>query len=132
MMTNTAAQPSRHDIAIAVALALASAVALAATICFASLPQRAGGRPPTVGEIQMAYVRAASAAGELHDKDLKVVGVDCRPTGGRRRWCRIEFVKEAVDPKIVFLDTALLERKGDEGWTLLRGLCRGLRPPSGS
>lgn len=82
--------------------------------------------PPTIMDVQAAYDRAALAAGELHDKDLKVVGVDCHPGTSGRYTCEVGFVKTDYDRTRVFLDAALVERGGAKDWTLLRGLCRRL------
>jgi hypothetical protein len=65
-------------------------------------------------------------AGELHDKDLKIPGVDCHPGMSGRYTCEVGFVKTDYDRTRVFLDAALVERGASKDWTLLRGLCRRL------
>jgi hypothetical protein len=82
--------------------------------------------PPTIMDVQAAYDRAALAARELHDKDLKIVGVDCHPGTSGRYTCEVGFVKTDYDRTRVFLDAALVERSASKEWTLLRGLCRRL------
>ena len=81
---------------------------------------------PSLQDIQAAYDKAAALAGELHDKDLKIVGVDCHPGTGAKFYCQVGFVKTEYDPARVFLDAALVERNASRDWTLLRGLCRRL------
>jgi hypothetical protein len=87
-------------------------------------PRRAS--PPTIIDVQSAYDRAALAAGELHHKDLKIVGVDCHPGTRGRYACEVGFVKTDYDRTRVFLDAALVERGASKDLTLLRGLCRRL------
>ena len=82
--------------------------------------------PPTIMDVQSAYDRAALVAGELHDKDLKIVGVNCHPGTSGRYSCQVGFVKTDYDRTRVFLDAALVERGASRDWTLLRGLCRRL------
>ena len=104
---------------------------VAAAAFFAHLPPDRGAATgneraaPSVADVQAAYDRAALSADGLHDGDIRIVGVDCRPGTGMRFSCQVGFVKSEFDPTRVFLDTALVERT-PKGWTLARGLCRRL------
>jgi hypothetical protein len=82
--------------------------------------------PPTIVDLHSAYDRPALVAGELHDKDLKILGVDCRPGMSGRYTLDVGFVKTDYDRTRVFLDAALVERGASKDWTWLRGLCRRL------
>jgi hypothetical protein len=117
----------RGKIGLAIALAAISAIGLVFIVTFAGLQsehRREGAA--SAGEVQAAYNRASATAGASHDADLKVVQVDCRRSEGVRYSCRVDFVKTAADPTRVFLDMAIVERRGPNGWILLRGLCRNL------
>ncbi len=81
---------------------------------------------PTVTDVQAAYDRAALVAGELHDKDLKILGLDCHPGLSGRYSCQVSFIKTEYDPTRVFLDAALVKRGSFKAGTLLRGPCRRL------
>ena len=61
-------------------------------------------------------------AGELHDRDLKIPGVDCHPGMSGRYTCEVGFAKTDYDRTRVFLDAALVERGASNDRTLLRGL----------
>jgi hypothetical protein len=111
--------------ALAVALAAGALIALE-TLSKDEAAAAVDAKPPSIADLQAAYDRAAAKAGELHDKDLKIVGIDCRPSPGRRFSCQIGFVKTDDDLDRVFLDAALVERAASREWTLLRGLCRRL------
>jgi hypothetical protein len=89
------------------------------------LSSRSPSATPGLAEIQRAYDNEAAVAGDKHDKNLKVVGVDCEKDAGPRISCQVGFVEPADFGDRVFLDAALLERKGAD-WKLLRGLCRRL------
>ena len=121
----------RSNYAAASAVVIAAAAAAIVLVLVAqrergAAADAADGGPPTVTDIQAAYDRAALLAGELHDKDLKIVGLDCHPGIGGRYSCQVGFVKSGYDPTRVFLDAALVERGPSRGWKLLRGLCRRL------
>jgi len=116
----------------AAAAAALIAVAAAAILMLRAPGERAAASgtadagPPTIMDLQSAYDRAALVAGELHDKDLKIVGVDCHPGMSGRYTCEVGFVKTDYDRTRVFLDAALVERGASKDWTLMRGLCRRL------
>ncbi len=120
----------RHRYAAAAAVLISFAVAailmLRAPGERAAASGTADAGAPTVADVQAAYDRAALVAGELHDKDLKIVGVDCHPGMSGRYSCEVGFVKTDYDRTRVFLDAALVERGASKDWTLLRGLCRRL------
>jgi len=83
--------------------------------------------PPTLADLQAAYDSEAQLAGPLHDKDLKIVGLECHPGSAPSRfYCEVGFVKSQLDPDRVFLDAAEVERRGPGSWKLLSGLCRRL------
>lgn len=81
---------------------------------------------PSINDLQDAFDREASVAGGFHDKDLKIVGVDCQPDGQRKFVCQVGFVKTAERSDRVYIDAASIERTADGNWKLLRGLCRRL------
>jgi hypothetical protein len=122
----------RRALSAAVAAALSVAAVAAAVLMLRASAERAVASgtaeagPPTIMDVQAAYDRAALAAGDLHDKDLKIVGVDCHPGVSGRYTCEVGFVKTDYDRRRVFLDAALVERGPSKDWTLLRGLCRRL------
>ena len=67
--------------------------------------------------------REAVAAAELHDADIKIVGLDCMPESGARKFvCQIGFVRTNEHSDRIYLDAALVERIEREEWKLLRGL----------
>ncbi len=109
-----------------IAVAAAAILMLRAPGERAAASRTADAGPPTIMDLQSAYDRAALVAGELHDKDLKIVGVDCHPGMSGRYTCEVGFVKTDYDRTRVFLDAALVERGASKDWTLLRGLCRRL------
>jgi len=116
----------------AAAAAALIAVAAAAILMLRAPGERAAASgtadagPPTIMDLQSAYDRAALVAGELHDKDLKILGLDCHPGLSGRYSCQVSFIKTEYDPTRVFLDAALVKRGSFKAGTLLRGLCRRL------
>lgn len=81
---------------------------------------------PTAGDLQTAYDRAAVEAASLHDAGLKIVGIECDPAEGVTWTCTVGFVKTDERSDRVYLDSALVERRGPADWKLLQGLCRRL------
>lgn len=73
----------RSQLRLAIALALMNAIGLVFIVIFADFQskQRREG-VPAIGEVQAAYDRAATAAGSMHDADLKIVQLDCRRSDG--------------------------------------------------
>ncbi len=69
----------RYGYATAAAALIAVAVALIVILRTqgerGAAPATADSGPPTTEDVHAAYDRAALVAGELHDKDLKIVGV---------------------------------------------------------
>jgi len=82
--------------------------------------------PPTVVDVQAAYDREVVVAGALHEKDLKIVRVECHSGDPNRFFCEVGFVKTDIDSHWVYLDAALIEWTETGEWKLLRGLCRRL------
>ena len=68
----------------------------------------------------------ASVAEALHDKDLKIVGVDCQPDGPTKFSCQVGFIKTEEQSDRVYIDAVSIERIANGNWKLRRGLCRRL------
>ncbi len=83
-------------------------------------------RPADIPALQAAFDREASVAGSDHDKDLQIVGMDCKPNAESKLSCQIGFIKRNEGGDRVYLDAALFERRMTGEWKLLRGLCRRL------
>jgi len=109
-----------HTGALIGAMALAGAVAM----CNPASPTIPAA--PTIENLQTAYNREANVAGGLHDRDLKIVGLECAAAEGAKYACQVGFVKDEDGADRVYLDAALIERRGASDWKLLRGLCRRL------
>ncbi|MCC3246961.1 hypothetical protein LG047_16830 [Methylocystis sp. WRRC1] len=106
--------------------AAVGAIALAGATVMFKAPATGAATAPTIENLQAAYNREANVAGGLHDKDLRIVGLECATVEGARFACQVGFVKEEEGADRVYLDAALVERKSAEDWKLLRGLCRRL------
>ncbi|QGM47510.1 hypothetical protein [Methylocystis heyeri] len=82
---------------------------------------------PTVADLQIAYdAEVSSGEDALHDKNLKIVGAQCAAESGEAFSCQVGFVKTDEESERIYLDAALVQRKNEGGWKLLRGLCRRL------
>ena len=95
-------------------------------LCLLMGASTASDAPPTVPTLQAAYEREATGADVLHDRDLKILGIDCQADGSARFFCQVGFKKTSEPSDRVYLDAALVERRSDGDFKLLRGLCKRL------
>jgi hypothetical protein len=78
--------------------------------------------PPSVGDVQTAYERAAQLPTAKHVSGLQIVGIDCDPTATGFS-CQVGFRIAGESDERVYLDAVALKPDADAGWLLVSGLC---------
>jgi hypothetical protein len=96
-------------------------------LCGVLIGHTGGAEPqlPSVAGVQAAFDREAIVADGKHDRDLKITGLECMPDQAKY-FCQVNFVRTEQASGQVYLDAALIERRDDGDWKLLKGLCRRL------
>ena len=98
---------------------LATSVVVAMLFCSAAIAAT-----PTREIVQAAYEREAGRGDPRHDKNLKVLSVECGQGKFEREYlCWITYTSTADPAKPLFYDVAAVADTQD-GWALMSGLCR--------
>ncbi len=115
------------------------AAALAAAGTFALTPARHAPPPrneamhvlppavpavPNVAVAQAAYDQAKTSAQGRHVDGLKIDQTDCSVIGAGRFLCQVRYARDDEPDGHLHFTVVTLTR-GDSGWTLAGGLCRG-------
>lgn len=79
---------------------------------------------PNVAIAQAAYDQAKASAQGRHVDGLKIDQTDCSAIGGARFLCQVRYARDDEPDGHLHFTVVTLTR-GDSGWTLAGGLCRG-------
>jgi hypothetical protein len=84
----------------------------------------ANAAPPTSDIVQAAYERERGRGDLRHDKNLKVLSVECAQGKIDKEYlCWITYTSTSDPAKPLFFNVAAIAET-HEGWTLRSGLCR--------
>ena len=79
---------------------------------------------PTTGIVQAAYERESERGDPRHDKNLKVLSVDCNSGKIEHEFlCWVTFTSTVDPAQPLYYDVAAVADT-DTGWALKTGLCR--------
>ena len=79
---------------------------------------------PNVAIAQAAYDQAKAGAQGRHIDGLKIDQTDCSAIGAARFLCQVRYARDDEPDGHLHFTVVTLTR-GDTGWTLAGGLCRG-------